>query len=89
MYFASIGMVTTPISVSVDMRAATCGRPAPVFSNIDPVEKATKVGIITMLPIMADNTTPKAPELLPNKLEIVSGLSKARVTPTTIIMPRN
>ena len=71
------------------MRAATWAIPAPFLSNISPVENATNVGIIAILPKAADKSTPNIPLLPPIILDIVSGFNTARVKPTTKIMPKN
>ena len=57
--------------------------------NVLPSEKATKVGIIVIEPIISASMIPQKPELLPNILEIVSVLKNESNIPTVIIMQRN
>lgn len=88
-YWDSNDMVIIPTNVRVDIRAATWGYPALFWSNIFPVENATKVGISTIEPINAESNIPRNPELLPINLEIVEGSTIARMIPTIIIIPKN
>ena len=82
-------MVISPTNVKVDTKAATWGYPALFWSNIFPVEKATKVGISTIEPIIDESNTPRNPELLPINFEIVEGSTIERTIPTIIIIPKN
>lgn len=88
-YFASRGYVITPTNVRVDISAATWDIPAPFWSRVFPVEKATKVGIIVIEPIIDESVIPKKFELSPIKAEIVLGFSIANINPTIRIILKN
>ena len=89
MYLDSSGKVTIPTIANVETKAATWEYPAPFISNVLPNENATKVGIIVIEPITAENITPNTPELSPIKWEIVSASKKDSSIPTIIIIDRN
>lgn len=89
MELASRGKVKIPTMVRVEINAATCAYPPPFFSKESPIEKATNVGIIVIEPIIEANDTPKKPDSLPKKDDIVSGVIDDNIIPTIIIIKRN
>ncbi|GAB6448718.1 hypothetical protein bcgnr5387_47300 [Bacillus luti] len=52
--FCSIGKVVSPTDMSVDISAATCGRPAPCWTNVFPRGNTTKLGMSAMEPSIAE-----------------------------------
>ena len=88
-YLTSRGKVIRPISTKDETSVPTCAYPAPFKSNVLPSEKATKVGIIVIAPIISAIIIPIKPELLPNILDIVSVVKNESNIPILIIMKRN
>ena len=88
-YLDSSVKVIIPTKVNEEIRVPTWAYPAPFKSNVWPREKATKVGIIVIEPIISASIIPKKPELFPSILDIVSVVKNESSMPTVIIIQRN
>ena len=85
----SIGIVTTPTIVSVQMNATICVIPAPLFSNAEANGNATNPGISVIEPTSVAISTPNTPEFEPIKAEIALASRTLSVIPMMIIILKN
>lgn len=64
-YFISIGTVTKPTVVNVEIKTAICMIPAPLFNSSEATGKAINAGIREIEPVSADITIPVRPDSAP------------------------
>jgi len=88
-YLISMGIVTMPTIISVDMKAAICMYPAPFCNRAAANGKAINAGTNVIDPIIAAINTPYHPDSLPNNFEICSGVNMANNIPIIIKIDRN
>ena len=81
-YLNSIGKVTIPTIIKLDMKPPICMYPAPFCSRSAAVGKATNPGINDIDPIKIDADRPKKPDSSPIRAEIWVGDNKASMKPT-------
>ena len=65
-YFISIGKVTTPTIIRVDIKTAICACPAPALSSDVASGSATNPGIKVMEPTTAAIHNPQKPDSAPS-----------------------